>query len=180
MKKGKRIIKQSAFSNEYFSIKPSNISGAGLGCFTKKYIEKGTTIGQYLGKIINEESFDRKKDTDYIWQINYPDKTRKFIDAKYKKLGNPLRFVNSVTEEGDPNQNVEVFQKHKNIYYKTIRGILPGSEILTDYGDSYFGISDSDEEEDDSDRFEVIKEPKKFKKWKNKGKGKGKRRSRKR
>ena len=179
MKKGKRIIKESAFSNEYFSIKPSNIDGAGLGCFTKKYIEKGTTIGQYLGKIINEESFDRKKDTDYIWQINYPDKTRKFIDAKYKKLGNPLRFVNSVTEEGDPNQNVEVFQKHKNIYYKTIRGILPGSEILTDYGDSYFGISDS-EEEDDSDRFEIIKEPKKFKKWKNRGKGKGKRRSRKR
>ena len=65
----------------------------------------------------------------------------------------------------------------KNIYYKTIRGILPGSEIITDYGDSYFGISDSDEEEDNSDRFEIIKP---FKKWKNRGKGKGKRRSRKR
>ena len=167
MKKGKRIIRESAFSNEYFNIKPSNISGAGLGCFTKKYIEKGTTIGKYLGKIMSEESFDRKKDTDYIWQINYPDKTRKFIDGKYKKLGNPLRFVNSVTEEGDPEQNVEVFQKHKNIYYKTIKGVLPGSEIITDYGDSYFGISDS-EEEDDSERFEIIKP---FKKWKKKGKG---------
>ena len=74
---------------------------------------------------------------------------------------------------------MEVFQKHKNIYYKTIKGILPGSEIITDYGDSYFGISDS-EDDDESDRFEIIKEPKKFKKWKNRGKGKGKRRSRKR
>lgn len=179
MKKGKRIIKDSAFSNEYFTIKPSNINGGGLGCFTNKYIEKGTTIGKYLGKIINEESFDRKKDTDYIWQINYPDKTRKFVDAKYKKLGNPLRYVNSVMEEGDPSQNVEVFQKHKNIYYKTIKGILPGTEIITDYGDSYFGISDS-EDDNESDRFEILKEPKKFKKWKNRGKGKGKRRSRKR
>ena len=59
--KGKRIIKDSAFSNEYFTIKPSNISGGGLGCFTNKYIEKGTTIGKYLGKIISEETFDRKK-----------------------------------------------------------------------------------------------------------------------
>ena len=42
MKKGKRIIKESAFSNEYFSIKPSNIDGSGLGCFTKKYIEINT------------------------------------------------------------------------------------------------------------------------------------------
>ncbi len=33
MKKGKRIIKDSAFSNEYFTIKPSNISGGGLGLF---------------------------------------------------------------------------------------------------------------------------------------------------
>ena len=83
-------------------------------------------------------------------------------------------FVNSIINEYDPSQNVKVFQKHKNIYYKTTRGILPGTEIITDYGDSYFGVSDS-EEEDDSDRFQIIKP---FKKWKKKGKGKGRKRRR--
>ena len=51
MKKGKRLIKDSAFSNEYFSIKRSNIPNAGLGCFTNKYIPKGITIAKYLGTI---------------------------------------------------------------------------------------------------------------------------------
>ena len=40
MKKGKRIIKESAFSNEYFSIKPSNIDGAGLGVLPKNTLKK--------------------------------------------------------------------------------------------------------------------------------------------
>tara|TARA_Y100000996_G_C22221053_1_gene519558 strand:- start:55 stop:591 length:537 start_codon:yes stop_codon:yes gene_type:complete len=175
MKKGKRLIKDSAFSNDFFSIKKSSIPNAGLGCFTNKYIPKGTTIGKYLGEVIDEESFERRKDTNYTWQIDYPDKNKKFIDAKYNRKWNPMCFVNSVINEYDPSQNVKVFQKHKNIYYKAIRGILPGTEIITDYGDSYFGISDSDEEEDDSDRFKIIKP---LKKWKNKGKGKGRRKRR--
>ena len=87
MKKGKRLIKESAFSNNLFSIKMSSIPNAGLGCFTNNYIPKGTTIGKYLGEIIDEKIFERRKDTNYTWQIDYPNNNKKFIDAKYSKNG---------------------------------------------------------------------------------------------
>ena len=75
------------------------------------------------------------------------------IDASDPTHSNWLRFVNCARSEDE--QNVSAFQFEGQIFYRTIKSVYPGTELLVWYGDQYasnFGISVDAEGE--SARFE--------------------------
>ena len=46
-----------------------------------------------------------------------------------------MRFVNCARNEAE--QNLISFQYHGDIYYRTIKHVTPGSELLVWYGEQY-------------------------------------------
>ncbi len=125
-----------------FSISPSRITQAGLGLFAKKSLAKNTRLGHYEGELKTSEEFENLRDTSYTFEV-----TRKvgnryklfYIDAKNKKKSNSLRYINGAkTARQKARVNVKAYQYRGEIYYKTLRKILPGEELLLDYGDSYW------------------------------------------
>lgn len=46
-----------------------------------------------------------------------------------------MRFVNCARNEAE--QNLVSFQYHGDIYYRTIKHVTPGSELLVWYGEEY-------------------------------------------
>ena len=64
------------------------------------------------------------------------------IDASNPSHSNWLRFVNCARSEDE--QNVSAFQFEGQIFYRTIKSVYPGTELLVWYGDQYaskLGIS---------------------------------------
>lgn len=58
-----------------------------------------------------------------------------YIDGKNEEHGNWMRFVNCARHEAE--QNLISFQYHGDIYYRTIKHVTPGSELLVWYGEEY-------------------------------------------
>ena len=58
-----------------------------------------------------------------------------FIDAEDKRHSNWLRFLNCARSESE--QNLVAFQYRGGIYYRTIRDIPAGKELLVWYGEEY-------------------------------------------
>jgi SET domain-containing protein len=119
-----------------YTIKKSTIKNAGKGAFTNVYLPKGTTIGNYHGKKLTAAQYDKlpENKTDYLWEISTP-KGRMYIDAKLKKYGNWLRYLN---DSKDSRINVEPYQYKQKIYYRTTKNIKPGKELFISYGDEYW------------------------------------------
>ena len=108
-----------------------------MGLFVTTFMKKGTVLGEYKGKTLTLEQFDRSRKEDYIWEISYPTKGHHtYVDAYFKKANNELRYVNAVyKEEEKVKKNTLMFQKHKRVWYKLCRSVLPGTELIVDYGD---------------------------------------------
>ena len=124
------------------SIKKSNIVSAGLGVFAYHDLRKGLTIGEYKGKVINKQEFEKLKDTRYIFEVNKKINTTYklfYIDATKVKNSNWLRYVNGAkTREQKKKVNLYAYQYKEKVYYKTTKAIKKGEELLIDYGDSYW------------------------------------------
>ena len=57
------------------------------------------------------------------------------MDAEDTHYANWLRYVNCARNEEE--QNLQAFQYQGEIYYRTLRPILPGEELLVWYGEEY-------------------------------------------
>ena len=60
-----------------------------------------------------------------------------FIDGTNKTMSNWMRYINCASNEDQ--QNLIAYQLHGEVYYKTIRAINIGEELLVWYGNE-FGV----------------------------------------
>ena len=120
-------------------IKPSLIPNGGLGLFAKCDIPIGTRLGWYRGDIITEEEWKKTLNDCYVWMLVDEDGKEYYVDAYMTKRNNKLRYVNgALTASQKALVNVESYQKNNKIWYKTIKRIPKGVEIIIDYGEDFF------------------------------------------
>lgn len=125
------------------TVKLSSIPGGGMGLFAKEDLPKGTRLGWYRGKFMTTKQWNRCKNDKYIWLLLDEDDEEYYIDASELKKNNKLRYVNGCFTPGQyASVNTEAYQKDDKIWYKTIRKIPKGMELLVDYGCDYFTEDD--------------------------------------
>jgi hypothetical protein len=126
--------KLKGLTPEEYTIATSTIPNAGNGAFANIFLKKGTVLGNYKGKRLSKQQYDRLKDQSYVWELS----SRYgpiYIDGKNPKVSNWLRFLN---DSRDRRLNVEPYQYRGDIYYRTTKNIKPGEELFISYGDEYW------------------------------------------
>ncbi|MGY4884804.1 MAG: SET domain-containing protein [Nanobdellota archaeon] len=120
-------------SNVYYTVRNSRVHGKGV--FARKDIPKGTSIIEYVGKIVSskegekiyEEQLKKSRETGsgavYIFQLN----RKQDIDGNVP--WNPARFINHSCE---PNCKYKIIDNH--IWIISLRDIKKGEELSYDYG----------------------------------------------
>ena len=71
----------------------------------------------------------------YCWKIYKNCKLLHWIDGQDESKANWMRFVQHA--ETPQEQNIEAFQHDGNLYFRSIRDILPQKELLVRYGNQY-------------------------------------------
>jgi hypothetical protein len=130
-KKSKRIF---GLTPDQYTITTSTIPNAGNGAFANIFLPKGSVLGNYKGKRLSSQQYNRLRDQSYVWELSSRHGPI-YIDGKNPKLSNWLRFLN---DSRDRRVNVEPYQSHGNIFYRTIKNIKPGEEMFISYGDDYW------------------------------------------
>ena len=140
--KKRKIIKcergQTKDEAELVYVGKSKIKGAGNGLFAKQDIKKGTKLGYYAGKYLNQMQYDKIKEENcsYVWQVNT--NPNRYVDSRLCKKA-ILRYVNgAITKDQMKNVNVEPYTYNGKLYYRTIKNVKKGTEFLIDYGDYYW------------------------------------------
>jgi histone-lysine N-methyltransferase SETMAR len=112
-----------------------NAGVKGLGVFSEEYIEKGQYIGEYAGKVVDDES-----EGEYVFQIKENTPSRTFtttIDAGF--YGNFTRFLNHSCEPNLIAVPIRVNFTIPNIGFFSVRPIHPNEELSFSYRDSPLG-----------------------------------------
>ena len=125
-----------AFQDKNLIIKESNLPGAGMGLFTKKFISKGTRITEYLGRHTN---WDDVKDDDHNGYIFYIDDDHVIDAGKNKK--SVARYANDargITKVKGLTNNTEYTNEDNRIYIDAVKDIEAGGEIFVGYGKAYW------------------------------------------
>lgn len=108
----------------------------GYGIITNCFIKKWAFIGVYTGVVKRRRLFLPKLNA---YSFMYPREWRalKFFSIDSEKEGNFTRFIN---HSDFPNlESVAVFKEGVfHIIFRATEDIMPGSELIYDYGDSYW------------------------------------------
>jgi hypothetical protein len=116
-------------------IAQSTIEGAGWGVISTRAWPKGTKLGQYTGELIDQTELDQRYPGDTLATFvveTEMDGEKMFIDASDPRLSNWARFMNNHGTDEEP--NVEVVDDRGQIFVRTLRRIVPGEELVWDYG----------------------------------------------
>lgn len=120
----------------YIEIAPSSIPGAGQGAFAKVPIPAGKALGEYRGRKLTPEQYQRSRGNLYVWEVRDDhDRPLFYLDAGRPRHANWTRYVNcprSRTEE-----NLLVRQDGIRIFFDAKRDIPAGEELLIWYGEAY-------------------------------------------
>jgi hypothetical protein len=118
-------------------VKTSTIPNAGKGLFATVDISKNTKLGEYKGKRLSEQQFQRTADTSYVWEVSARGKNV-YVDARRRVANNPLRYVNgAIFKRQKKKVNVEMYQYGQKVFYRTTKKVPAGTELIIDYGDEY-------------------------------------------
>lgn len=101
---------------------------AGLGLYAGEDIKKGELIIEYIGNILNKEEADKKKTSQYLFEIT----RNKTIDGTPR--WNIARYCNHACEEA---ANSESEIKKGRVFVRAIKNIKEGEEICYDYGEEF-------------------------------------------
>ncbi|CAC5377323.1 PRDM7_9 [Mytilus coruscus] len=118
---------------EGLSVKESRIPNAGLGVFADKTFPQRSRFGPYEGEVTTDP--DKAHSTGYAWQIYDDGTTNHYIDANNKTKSNWMRYVNCARNEDE--QNLIAYQYKGQIFYRSFKDILQGTELLVWYGQDY-------------------------------------------
>ncbi|XP_076451849.1 uncharacterized protein LOC143287615 [Babylonia areolata] len=115
-------------------LKESLVASKAQGVFCKEPISVDSKFGPFVGEIITKDELDKKeKDIDYrfAWQVsdNKTSQILHVVNATVPEKGNWMRYVKSARffEE----QNIMSVQEGSEIFYKALKDIKPGEELLT-------------------------------------------------
>lgn len=113
----------------------SSIPCVGYGVCARKRIPAGTWIGPYEGKLVRPEDIKAETETEYMWEVFHDGQVSHYLDGKDEANSSWMRFVRCARHKKE--QNMVVFQYHGCVYYRTIKEILPGQELLVWYDTRY-------------------------------------------
>ncbi|CAH1778582.1 unnamed protein product [Owenia fusiformis] len=112
----------------------STIPNAGTGVFSDVFIPKGTYFGPYDGDVVYR-SFQQYNKGEYVFTIYKLGKRLFGRDAGPIEMSNWTRFLNCPRDFLE--LNVEPMQCREHVYFRTIRDVKPGRELLFFYGRNY-------------------------------------------
>ena len=124
-------------------VKKSNIKNAGLGVFANMFLEKGTFLGYYKGKVyqahnLTDKELDLLDESAYVMAIcegeGEDEQIIKYVDSSdiNKHVSNWTRYINGAKYKKDK-PNVEFTQKISRMHIKTLRDIEKGEELFSKY-----------------------------------------------
>ncbi|KAL8198559.1 UNVERIFIED_CONTAM: PR domain zinc finger protein 2 [Gekko kuhli] len=133
---------------EEVKLLPSAVDKTRLGVWATKPIFKGKKFGPFVG---DKKKRSQVKSNVYMWEVYYPNLGWMCVDATDPKKGNWLRYVNWARSGKE--QNLFPLEINRTIYYKTLKPIEPGEELLVWYnGEDNPEIAAAIEEERASNR----------------------------
>jgi SET domain-containing protein len=127
-----------ALLEKFLRVKPSTIPNAGLGLFTTVFIEKGTWIVEYKGRITTWKEVEYDSTNGYIYTVNpkhvIDAKTYKKALARYANDARGLKRIKGITN------NCHFLNDGLKVYIEAAKDIEKGSEIFVDYGKAYWDV----------------------------------------
>lgn len=123
---------------------PSKLPGAGRGLFARRALAKGAVLPPYKGQLQTFQTVTRGG--AYVWCPQNPgDAAAAFcMDAAADDPENPARLINAAANEEQCTQvNTEICQLGSILYFRTVQDVPAGTELVTDYGYSYWPDFDS-------------------------------------
>ncbi|XP_048879223.1 PR domain zinc finger protein 2 isoform X1 [Brienomyrus brachyistius] len=113
---------------EDMSLKHSAVNQNRIGVWASRLIPKGKRFGPFVG--------ERKKRSQvtsnvYMWEVYFPALGWMCVDATDPAKGNWLRYVNWARSTQE--QNLFPLEINRAIYYKVLKPIGPGEELLVWY-----------------------------------------------
>uniref|UniRef100_A0A670J5W1 PR/SET domain 2 n=1 Tax=Podarcis muralis TaxID=64176 RepID=A0A670J5W1_PODMU len=127
---------------------PSAVDKTRLGVWATKPIFRGRKFGPFAG---DKKKRSQVKSNVYMWEVYYPNLGWMCVDATDPEKGNWLRYVNWARSGKE--QNLFPLEINRTIYYKTLKPIEPGEELLVWYnGEDNPEIAAAIEEERASNR----------------------------
>uniref|UniRef100_A0A6I8QA33 PR domain containing 2, with ZNF domain n=1 Tax=Xenopus tropicalis TaxID=8364 RepID=A0A6I8QA33_XENTR len=113
---------------EELSLSPSAVDSRRLGVWARRQVQRGKKFGPFLGE---KKKRSQVKNNVYMWEVYYPNLGWMCIDATDPHKGNWLRYVNWARSAKE--QNLCPLEINRAIYYKTLKPIEPGEELLVWY-----------------------------------------------
>ncbi|XP_076789908.1 PR domain zinc finger protein 2 isoform X5 [Arvicanthis niloticus] len=107
---------------------PSAVDKTRIGVWATKPILKGKKFGPFVG---DKKKRSQVRNNVYMWEVYYPHLGWMCIDATDPEKGNWLRYVNWACSGEE--QNLFPLEINRAIYYKTLKPIAPGEELLVWY-----------------------------------------------
>jgi len=107
-------------------------SGNSFGACAIKRIPHGTWFGPFEGKLVR---LNETKDvnTEHMWEIFHDGEVSHYLDGRGENTW--MSFVCCARHKVE--QNLVVFQYHGCIYYRTIKDVHAGKELLVWYDNKY-------------------------------------------
>ncbi|CAH0776846.1 unnamed protein product [Bemisia tabaci] len=125
-------------------LKPSQALNDVLGVWSTSYIPRGTRFGPFVGEVYAKDAVPKSAIRKYFWRVQIKDepgtpsstKDRDnqlfyYIDGYDVTKSNWMRYVNPAYSA--QSQNLIACQYKMDIYFYTIRPILPNQELLVWY-----------------------------------------------
>nr|XP_043880110.1 PR domain zinc finger protein 2 isoform X1 [Solea senegalensis] len=117
------------------SLRPSAISQSRIGVWATQLIPKGKRFGPFVGE---KKKRSQVTSNVYMWEVYFPARGWMCVDATDPAKGNWLRYVNWARASDE--QNLFPLEIDRAIYYKVLKPIRPGEELLV-----WFTVEDNPE-----------------------------------
>ncbi|KAJ1528623.1 hypothetical protein ONE63_007019 [Megalurothrips usitatus] len=142
---GQSVPRAQASLPRNLVLKPSQALSDVLGVWSTGYIPRGTRFGPLVGDIYAKDAVPATANRKYFWRVQIKEEPRNwrfrkiykedelfyYIDGYDVNKSNWMRFVNPAYSSAS--QNLIACQYKMNIYFYTIRPILPNQELLVWY-----------------------------------------------
>ncbi|KAM3621758.1 uncharacterized protein V6R79_015559 [Siganus canaliculatus] len=110
------------------SLGPSAVNQSRVGVWATQSIPKGKRFGPFVGE---KKKRSQVTSNVYMWEVYFPARGWMCVDATDPMKGNWLRYVNWARSSDE--QNLFPLEINRAIYYKVLRPIGPGEELLVWY-----------------------------------------------
>ncbi|KAJ8948561.1 hypothetical protein NQ314_008396 [Rhamnusium bicolor] len=112
-------------------LKSSQALSDAQGVWSTGYIPRGTRFGPLVGEIYAKDAVPSSANRKYFWRIYKDNELYYYIDGFDTSKANWMRYVNPAYSS--ESQNLIACQYKMNIYFYTIKPILPNQELLVWY-----------------------------------------------